>query len=137
MTLFSPPNESAFDSNADCGPLLAVGRDNDIFDGRVTMDVPTMKRNPTEYEQGLFVKLLSEPFPGRDELRDQIDHCLVTPIDANGSLRIELPSTRLAPVEYRVPIEGSVEDIDHVPIHLLLQAERNPAKTAHKRPCTI
>jgi hypothetical protein len=78
-------------------------------------------RPPNDFERALFEKLLSKEFPGRGELREQLQNVEVVEIDSYGSIRLR-PSVlaHRAPVDTRVPVEGSGSDTDGVPIHLLV-----------------
>jgi hypothetical protein len=77
-------------------------------------------RMPSDWERRLLVRLVEPEFPGRDVLRDQIDHVLVSPIDENGSLDLKCDVPAVAPVEKRVPTEGEAIDRDGTTIHYLL-----------------
>jgi hypothetical protein len=77
-------------------------------------------RKLSPHERSIVDRLLEEHFPGRDQVRAQIDDCLVEPIDENGSLRFLVGRSAKAPVRRRVPVEGYIEDEDDVPIHVLL-----------------
>jgi hypothetical protein len=81
----------------------------------------------TEWERRLLQRLLSRPFPGRDELLTQLDEALASPIDGdgtavdeNGSLYLKTWSAQKAGVRVRVPAEGKAPDADGVMIHYLL-----------------
>lgn len=72
-------------------------------------------------ERQLLDQLLSSPFPGRDELVDQIRESLVEECDSDGGLEFRVQSgVKPADVEYRVPTEGEYEDSDGVTVHVLL-----------------
>ncbi len=77
-------------------------------------------RQPTNDERSIMERLLEGDFPGRDELHEQIDNCLVEPIDHNGSLKFLAETEVRAPVKSRIPTEGETEDEDGVTIHVLL-----------------
>ena len=74
----------------------------------------------TKNEREIIERLLEADFPGRDQIRQQFNNCLVTIIDEYGSLRFDIRSDIKAPVIKRVPIEAEAQDVDGVPIHLLL-----------------
>ena len=74
----------------------------------------------TDWERRMILRLLEPPFPGRDVLRDQLDHTLGRSIDENGSLELQCESLTKAPVEKRVPTEGEATDRDGTTIHYLL-----------------
>ncbi len=77
-------------------------------------------RSMTPAEMALLEKLLSVDFPGRDELHAQIQSAVVSKIDEDGSLAIAVSPDIAAPVDRRIPVEGEVEDVDGVMIHVLL-----------------
>ena len=77
-------------------------------------------RHPTNDERSILERLLEGDFPGRDELHEQIESCLVEPIDDHGSLRFLVGTDVRAPVKSRIPTEGETEDEDGVTIHVLL-----------------
>ena len=68
----------------------------------------------------MLLRLVEPEFPGRDVLRDQIDHLLVKPIDENGSLDLKCKTPTVAPVEKRIPTEAEAVDGDGITIHYLL-----------------
>jgi hypothetical protein len=74
----------------------------------------------TPEERAVVLALLAEPFAGRDELVRQLDHVLAKSIDNEGSLALTAIGAMPAPVRYRVPVDGSMPDIDGVPICVLL-----------------
>lgn len=78
-------------------------------------------RRLTPQERAVVSALLAGPFPGRDELVRQLDHVRAKSIDAEGSLALTVVGAMPAPVLYRVPVDGSMPDIDDVPICVLLQ----------------
>ena len=81
----------------------------------------------SNWERNLIRRLLSSPFPGRDELLNQVENVVASPmhedgtlLDENGSLYLRSSSTVKASVKNRVPTEGEVIDVDGVIIHYLL-----------------
>jgi hypothetical protein len=81
----------------------------------------------SSWEKGLIQRLLSSPFPGRDELLNQVEKMVAspmhedgTPLDENNSLYLKSSSPVKAFVRTRVPTEGEAIDIDGVTIHYLL-----------------
>ena len=77
-------------------------------------------RSLTPREKGVLFRLLEAEFPGRDTLKDQMQHARVEEIDSNGSLRFfECGSTRSS-AKYRVPVEGFYEDSDGIQVRILL-----------------
>lgn len=78
-------------------------------------------RPPTEAEKGLIDALLAAEFPGKEALRMQVATALVKTLDEDGGLEISPPQgSPLAPVVRRIPVEAEADDVDGVPIHLLL-----------------
>jgi hypothetical protein len=77
-------------------------------------------RKPTPAETNLFDRLLEGDFPGRNELRHQVDRVLVREIDENGSLELKTSSDLLAPTAFRIPTEGEAKDSDGISVHVLL-----------------
>jgi hypothetical protein len=74
-----------------------------------------------EWEERLIRRLLAVDFPGRKEITEQLSDCSVKTIDREGSLRFQIRSKTLAPVEKRVPVEAEAkDDIDGQTIHALL-----------------
>ena len=81
----------------------------------------TMYREMTDQERKLLSSLLARPFPGRDQIRDQVGSALVEQVDANGSLAFKINSTVLCEdVKYAVPTEGEYLDADGMSVHILL-----------------
>jgi hypothetical protein len=78
-------------------------------------------RRPTEAEKALIDALLGAEFPGNEALRKQLEAALVKTLDEDGGLEISPPLGSLpAVVKRRIPDEAETDDIDGVPIHLLL-----------------
>ena len=71
-------------------------------------------------EREVLEKLLEPDFPGRDELRDQLDSVTAEEIDEDGGLALKCEPSRPASVKCRVPTEGECIDTDGVMIHVLL-----------------
>lgn len=77
-------------------------------------------RQLTAYERSIIERLLEKEFFGRDEVREQVNDSLVERIDENGSLKFFVRTETRAPVKWRIPTEGEVEDEDGVMVHVLL-----------------
>jgi hypothetical protein len=77
----------------------------------------------TSHERAVVMALLAELFAGRDELVRQLDHVRAKPIDDEGSLALTATDGPPAPVLYRVPVDGSMPDVDGVPICVLLHVD--------------
>ena len=77
-------------------------------------------RPMTSDELKLINKLLSETFPGADQLRQQIELAEVEELDDQGSLRFFSSQSGQADVLQRVPVEASTEDSDGILIHVLI-----------------
>lgn len=74
----------------------------------------------TPHERAVLSALLVEPFAGRDQLVRQLDHVQARRIDDEGSLAMTAIGAVPAPVLYPVPVDGSMLDVDGVPVHVLL-----------------
>jgi hypothetical protein len=74
----------------------------------------------TPHERAIVSALLAKPFVGRDELVSQLDHVRARSIDDGGSLALTAIGALPEPVLYRVPVDGSMLDVDGVPIRVLL-----------------
>ena len=78
-------------------------------------------RSLTDCERRLLDRLLHLDFPGRDEIRQQIEECEVEPLDSDGSLNFHLKRrTSAVTTKFRVPIEAEAMDSDGIKIHVLL-----------------
>ena len=76
-------------------------------------------RSLTSSERALIDRLLEPEFPGRDELRRQLDMTRAVELE-DGGLTLICDTTVRAPVKTRVPTEGEYLDADGVPVHVLL-----------------
>ena len=77
-------------------------------------------RHLTVREQGIIDRLLEKAFPGRDEIYQQIQQCLVRTIDAEQSLGFLVAENMHSQVKKRIPVEAEFQDADGVLIHILL-----------------
>jgi len=77
-------------------------------------------RAPNERERNLLDLLSSADFPGAGAVRQQLSACFVRPLDCDGSFQLRGPAGPLADVRYRVPVELYANDLDGIPIHVLL-----------------
>jgi hypothetical protein len=74
-----------------------------------------------ETEREVIAFLLSEDFPGRQELVQQLDHVLCRTVDDDGSLELHVSGEApRAPVTARVASEGHMPDDDGMVVHVLL-----------------
>jgi hypothetical protein len=71
-------------------------------------------------EREIFEKLLEPDFPGRDELRRQLDLVTAQQVHDDGTLALRCGSCQPAPVRCQVPTEGECSDSDGGEIHVLL-----------------
>jgi Domain of unknown function (DUF6984) len=71
-------------------------------------------------EKDILAKLLESGFPGRDELRRQLESTGARQIFDDGTLELRVDSGPIASVKNRVPAEAQCPDGDGVMIHLLL-----------------
>lgn len=81
---------------------------------------PNKWRNPTEYERQILDRLLSQEFPGKAELKLQLQECEVRTISDMGTFAIRPCCTPIAPVVERIPVEAVADDLDGHGIHFLL-----------------
>ena len=72
------------------------------------------------HERELLEKLLEPEFPGRDELRSQLNSVTAKQILEDGTLGLQCDPTHPASVKCRVPTEGWHPDAGGVNIHVLL-----------------
>jgi hypothetical protein len=84
------------------------------------MQIENNFRSLTRDERALIEKMLSDPFPGRDELRSQLEVATAKRIDREGSLALHVSSGPLAAAVRSVPTEAWCPDRDGVMIRLLL-----------------
>jgi hypothetical protein len=77
-------------------------------------------RPPTKQELNVILKLLDTPFPGREELQNQLNFVTVQSIDRDGSLKFFNGGGARSEVVRRIPVEAETNDIDGVVIHVLL-----------------
>jgi hypothetical protein len=63
-------------------------------------------------ERGLLEKLLEAEFPGRDELRTQLDSLTAKQIEEDGTLSLRCDSESPSPGKYAVAMEGMCKDAD-------------------------
>jgi len=78
-------------------------------------------RQLTEEERAILDFLLEVPFPGRDEVRRQVADALVKAIDDRGSLEFRVRNDVRAPVTDWIPTQAEMQDIDGIPVRVLLQ----------------
>jgi hypothetical protein len=71
-------------------------------------------------ERALLEKLLDCEFPGRDELRRQLDYVAAQQVYDDRTLALRVTSGQPAAVKGRVPTEGKCPDVDGVMIDVLL-----------------
>src|SRR2546425_11159021 len=76
-------------------------------------------------ERGLLEKLLEADFPGRDELRTQLDSLTAKQIDQDGTLSLRCGSGRPSPRKYKLAFEGICKDADGGTIAILLHADKD------------
>lgn len=77
-------------------------------------------RRPTQDEVRYLARLLEQPFPGRDELRAQLENLQVEPHSGCRSLALRSAGGPAAPVTTRVPVEAQASDRDGAELHMLL-----------------
>jgi hypothetical protein len=74
----------------------------------------------TKHEREVLEKLLEPRFPGRDELRAQLQVATVTELDEDGCLEFDCGSAAPAPVRSSMPTEGECPDLDGATVHVQL-----------------
>lgn len=80
-------------------------------------------------ERRLVHRLLEPAFPGRNELREQLETARVRVVDDDGCLEFSITSsTEARQAKYAVPSEGEYEDADGITVHVLLHMVRGKAK---------
>ena len=84
-------------------------------------------RPPNLLERAVLDRLLDEPFPGRDEISEQLEGCSVQTIDEEGSVRLMPRKHIKAEVLQSVPTEAEAEDLDGMTIHALLHVKEGVA----------
>jgi len=72
------------------------------------------------HERELLEKLLEPEFPGREELRQQLNSVTGKQIFEDGALALQCDSSHPAPVKCRVPVEAQGQDADGVLISVSL-----------------
>ncbi len=77
-------------------------------------------RSLTDLEELIVSNLLKLEFQGHDELLQQLSNATVRQIDAEGSLLFKVNTNVTASVVKRIPVEAEMEDIDGMPIYVLL-----------------
>jgi hypothetical protein len=88
-----------------------------------------MAMDPADYrplaasERALLERLLEPRFPGRDELRAQLDHLAARPLDDEGCLDLECRGGPRAEVKHSIPTEGEGPDVDGAILHVQLHVE--------------
>jgi hypothetical protein len=82
--------------------------------------IGTTYRQMSEYEASLLARLLEVDFEGRDAVAQQVQNAVVREIDEYGSIEFRVDDERRAAVTQRVPVEGEANDVDGVPIWVML-----------------
>ena len=77
-------------------------------------------RKLTDIERRIVDRLLAEDFPGREAILKQINQSVVKQLDEDGSLEFDVGMSPIAVSKFRIPVEGATEDVDGIPIHILL-----------------
>jgi hypothetical protein len=75
-------------------------------------------------EMGLLEKLLEPPFPGRDELRAQMNSVTGKQIEDDGTLSLRCASGPPAPTKYALAMEGVCTDSDGGMIAVMLHVDK-------------
>jgi len=76
-------------------------------------------------ERGLLNKLLEAEFPGRDELRSQLDSLTAKQIEDDGTLNLICNSGSPSPKNYGLAVEGICKDANGGNISILLHVNKD------------
>jgi hypothetical protein len=77
-------------------------------------------REMNDTERAILARLLEIPFPGSEDVAEQLQRVLIRQIDDNGTLDFLIRTNAKANVQNSVPVEAEGEDLDGTTIHLLL-----------------
>jgi hypothetical protein len=77
-------------------------------------------RPATEAERGILDRLLDAEFPGSEEIRRQLQECLVKTVDENGSLALYPDDPCKVAVADSIPVWGEVRDEDGATVFVRL-----------------
>src|SRR5258708_37455298 len=110
----------------------------------VRSPLDSLFRPLTTHERELVERLLEPDFPGRDELRRQLESVPAKQIFEDGTLTLQCGPCEPAPVRCRVATEGECPDADGMAIHVLLHVKgggmhelevfKYDGSTIHSRP---
>ena len=114
LSLFTPYGEAGVEPGGACGLVHKSEKEKqgDVVDSSF--------RPLKTHERELLEKLLEPEFPGRDELRLQLNSVTAKQIFEDGTLALQCGLTHPAPVKSRVPVEGECRDADGGPISVFL-----------------
>jgi hypothetical protein len=76
-------------------------------------------------ERGLIEKLLEAEFPGRDELRAQLESVTAKQIHGDGTLTLKCDSGAPSSSKYRLAMEGRYRDADGMTISIMLHLDKH------------
>lgn len=99
------------------------------------MPINSIFRSLTHAERELLERLFKTDFPGRAELRKQVDLALVRTIDRDGSLSFSVSTPDESPANtgketadellaQGLPVEGRYFDVDGIPVCVMLHVSR-------------
>jgi hypothetical protein len=77
-------------------------------------------RQLDEREKGLLEKLFEAEFPGRDELRTQLNSLTGKQIEEDGTLSLQCGSGLPSPSKYGLAVEGWCKDADGMTIAVMV-----------------
>ena len=77
-------------------------------------------REMNNTERAIVAHLLEIPFPGSEDVAEQLQHALIRRLDDNGSVDFLIKTDTKASVQNSVPVEAEGEDLDGTTIHVLL-----------------
>ncbi|HUF53584.1 MAG TPA: hypothetical protein VMR52_07405 [Dehalococcoidia bacterium] len=77
-------------------------------------------RSLNDWEASIIDRMLDVDFPGRPELRQQLEGCLVRQYDDHGCIEFRVVQDIVAPVGFTVPVEARGHDQDGATVDVLL-----------------
>ena len=76
-------------------------------------------------EVGLLEKLLEREFPGRDELRTQLQSVVAKQIQEDGTLSLRCVSGAPSPRRHTLAVEGECKDADGMVVSVMLHVDKD------------
>lgn len=82
-------------------------------------------RRLNDREVGLLEKLLEREFPGRDELRTQLQSVVAKQTQEDGTLSLRCASGSPSPTRHTLAVEGECRDADGMVISVMLHVDKD------------